>query len=241
MQNCPKCGNPVGEEAAYCGACGASLVENNSNYTVYNYSAKVAKQNKAYVTFGKIYGKALLFMVPVLVVAIICPIIFGDDMTLSLGLPIGLSLLGLAGIIVFTVKQAPFMNAAQQTLVYDQSRKIYYWVRFHSGQINGWNTASRAAAVLYNAQVRNSDAAYAQRDALCVQLVEEYQQNLHQPSAMEKHFWGTDFSVIELKNLKVIKKTQKSTTCAYTDTKSRSKKVMIPNVYPNLHLERGVE
>lgn len=232
MSNCPECGNPIGEKAAYCGACGSPLTELSDRYAVYNYSAKVAKTNGAYVTFGKVYGKALLFMMPALIAAIICPIVFGDKLEYSLGIPLALAAMALACIILYTVSQAPFVNAAQQTLVFDRERRMYYLVRFHQNQVNGWDTATRAAAALHNADARKHDKEYAQKDALCIQLVEEYQKEGNQPSAVMQFFFGSDMSVIELKDLKVTKRTQKAATCTYTDIKNKSKKLLVPNVYP---------
>ena len=232
---CPKCNSETKEGASYCGNCGTALFQEDERYTVYNYHRKFARENGASTSFGSIYGKAMLIMVPAILAAVICPFL-GEEMWVWLGIPLSVTLLSLGGVIGMTVSKAPYFNAAQQAIVLDRENQKYYLVRFHGNQISGWDTASRAAAALYNAGVREEETRKAQMDAFCIQVVSEYQEGQHQPSAARKFFVGSELTIIELNDLEVTKKTKKATICAYTNKKGRRKNILIPNAYPDFQI-----
>lgn len=233
--NCPKCNREVNEDASYCGACGAALFQEDIRYTIFNYHAKFARENGASASLGSIFGNAMLMMVPAIAAAVVCPLM-GEQMWLWLGIPLGGAIVSLAGVIGMTVAKAPYFNAPQQAIVLDNEKQMHYLVRFHGDQLHGWDTASRMAAALYNDGVRQEDSRRAQADAFVVQLITDYQEGKHQPSSVRRFFVGSELSVIELNQPKVLKKTRKGTTYAYTDKNGRKKKVLIPNAYPNFKI-----
>lgn len=229
---CPKCRRQIEDGVYFCGACGTPLFRGADNYIVYNYSQSLAKRNGAYISFKKVLDISMLIMVPAIISACITPIFeksigFG----LTLGIPLLSALVGIAAIIWLTLSMATYLNAPQQTIVFDKGRNKYYIVRFNGETISGWNTKTRAAAAIHNLVVRAEESAKAQVDPLSIQAVADYQNNLNQPSATDRFLWGSDLLVIEFNQVTNVKQTQKYTIYEYTDKKDKRKKIRIPNVY----------
>lgn len=233
---CPKCKSDNHDSARYCGICGAPLEEENRHYTVHNFDKMHAVNNGAYKSFGKIIGIALLMILPAIIAACVGGFVFKDDMAMSLGLAMVFCFAGLTAIIIWTISQEPYLNVAQMAVVQDNRTNAHYVIKFHGEQLVGWDTASIAIAAAHNAHVREAEAKKAQQDALCTKLVSEYQNGQHQPSALKSFFVSADFSIIELKEPMIKKKTNKETVYTYTDRAGKRKILLIPNAFPKLHI-----
>lgn len=230
--NCQECGFEVQPIENFCGNCGARIEVQDDRYDVYNYNKRIAKDNKAYFTYGHIFPFSFLLSIPAIIGAMVLGFSYDSMTPAARGIFFCVFMAAfITFIIVASIRIATYIHAPLRSIVKNKQNGNLYLVHFNIDGSYGWDTASRVAAAAANAQKADEMAKQAQKDNLCIQVVEDYLNGRNQPTAMQKFWTGYPVKIFDLSESEVIAKKKRYTQLRYRKPNGKYKKIKVANSY----------
>ena len=220
---CPHCGATLPAGAFFCGRCGAGQPGTAAErYDIFTYDAAYARQRGACVTFGRLLGRGLAY--------VLCPLVllfFGDGWMLA-GLL--LSFAGVAALVVDTCLSRRYFLARQSAVVRERGSDTLYYVTLTGDTDVGFDAATRAAAAAHNLENARRQGRLARIGAVIVSEVERYRRGENR-----YNIWtGGDVRVTELRRPFVLRTARRYTLYAYETADGRQRRFRLPACFPGL-------